>query len=115
MVLAGQGHAGVVAAQIGNAFACRTEKEYVRRLGWLGNRFLVWGIVVEVCLILLMIYLPPLARVFEHLPLPPRWWAGLILFAPAVYLLEWIRKSIVRSLDRIRGPARHASRSSLNA
>jgi len=36
-------HAGVVAAQIGNAFACRTEKEYVRRLGWFGNRFLVWG------------------------------------------------------------------------
>lgn len=99
-------HAGVVAAQIGNAFACRTEKEYVHRLGWFSNRFLVWGIVAEACLILLIIYAPPLARVFEHLPLPPEWWGRLILFAPAVYFLEWIRKSIVRSMDRMRGPAR---------
>jgi magnesium-transporting ATPase (P-type) len=95
-------HAGVVTAQIGNAFACRTEKEYVRRMGWLSNRSLILGIGVEVLLILLMIYFPPLAWVFEHLPLPPNWWAGLLLFAPALYVLEWIRKNIVRGVERLR-------------
>jgi len=96
-------HAGVVTAQIGNAFACRTEKELVRRMGWLTNRFLLLGIGVEALLILLMIYLPPLAWVFEHRPLPLAWWAGLILYAPALYLLEWIRKHILRVRERVRG------------
>ena len=75
----------------------------VRRMGWFSNRFLVVGIGIEVALILLMIYLPPLARVFEHLPLPPHWWVGLLLFAPALYLLEWIRKHLVRVREQLRG------------
>jgi magnesium-transporting ATPase (P-type) len=54
-------HAGVVTAQIGNAFACRTEKERVREMGWLRNRFLDAGIGIEIALILLLIYPPPLA------------------------------------------------------
>jgi len=95
--------AGVITAQIGNAFACRTEKEHVRRMGWFSNRFLLLGIVVETLLILLMVYWPPLARVFEHRPLPLAWWAGLILYAPALYLLEWIRKHILRVKERVRG------------
>jgi Ca2+-transporting ATPase len=98
-------HAGVVTAQIGNAFACRTEKEMVRRMGLFSNRFLLGGVAIEVALILLMIYLSPLARVFEHLPLPPGWWAGLLLFAPAVYGLEWIRKHLVRVREQLRGSA----------
>jgi magnesium-transporting ATPase (P-type) len=95
-------HAGVVTAQIGNAFACRTEKEHVRRMGWLSNRSLILGIGIEVLLILLMVYFPPLTWVFEHLPLPPNWWAGLLLFGPALYLLEWIRKNIARGLEWLR-------------
>ena len=96
-------HAGVVTAQIGNAFACRTEKELVRRMGWFTNRFLLLGIGVEALLILLMIYLPPLAWVFEHRPLPLTWWGGLLLYGPALYLLEWIRKYILRVKERVRG------------
>ena len=105
-------HAGVVTAQIGNAFACRTEKEMVRRMGLFSNRFLLGGVAIEVILILLMIYLSPLARVFEHLPLPPSWWAGLLLFAPAVYGLEWIRKHLVRVREQLRGPAPRLSNNS---
>jgi magnesium-transporting ATPase (P-type) len=95
-------HAGVVMAQIGNAFACRTETEQVRRMGLLTNRFLVAGIGIEALIILLLIYLPPLARVFEHAPLPPAWWVGLILFSPALYMVEWIRKNVVRHLEQMR-------------
>ena len=93
-------HAGVVTAQIGNAFACRTEKERVRDMGWLRNRFLDVGIWIEVALILALIYVSPLAWVFEHLPLPLMWWAGLILYGPILYILEWIRKNIVRGMER---------------
>jgi P-type Ca2+ transporter type 2C len=95
-------HAGVVAAQIGNALACRTEKEPIHRLGWLSNHFLLVGIAVEIALILALIYLRPLASVFEHLPLPPVYWLGLGLYAPALYSLERLRKTIARRIDQRR-------------
>jgi Ca2+-transporting ATPase len=94
-------HAGVVAAQVGNAFACRTEKERVRDMGWLRNRFLDVGIGVEIALIFSLIYFPPLARIFEHTPAPLHWWAGLALYGPVLYILEWIRKNIVRRMERV--------------
>ena len=96
-------HAGVVMAQVGNAFACRTERERGRRLGWLSNRFLLWGILAEIVIILVLIYFPPLARTFNHVPLPPIFWAGLSLYAPALYSLDWIRKSVVRRLESAKG------------
>jgi magnesium-transporting ATPase (P-type) len=89
-------HAGVVMAQIGNAFACRTERDPVHRMGWLSNRFLLAGIAVEGLVILLLIYWPPLAGLFEHAPLPPVFWLGLTVYAPVVYLLEWLRKMLRR-------------------
>jgi Ca2+-transporting ATPase len=89
-------HAGVVAAQIGNAFACRTEKGKVRHLGFLSNKFLLAGIGFEVLLILSLIYIPPLARAFEHRPIPLVLWAGLVLFGPYLYILDWLRRRILR-------------------
>ncbi|MEW5987240.1 MAG: cation-transporting P-type ATPase [Chloroflexota bacterium] len=97
-------HAGVVTAQIGNAFACRTQVERVSRLGWFSNRFLWAAVGVEVALIGLLIYVPPLAHAFDHAPLPLRAWGWLILYAPVLYLLDRTRKSIVR---RVKWPTRH--------
>jgi magnesium-transporting ATPase (P-type) len=94
-------HAGVVTAQIGNAFACRTEKGHSHRLGWLSNRFLLAGIAVEMAIILSLIYISPLARVFEHVPIPPYFWIGLSLYALVLYGFEWIRKSLARWKDRL--------------
>ena len=89
-------HAGVVMAQVGNAFACRTEKGHVHRLGWLSNPTLLLGIGAAGVVITATIYLPALAQVFDHRPLPPELWLGLVLFAPIVYGLEWVRKYTVR-------------------
>jgi len=101
-------HAGVVMAQIGNAFTCRTETEPVHRLGWFSNRFLLLGIAVEIGLILLLIYFRPLAMLFEHLPLPPEYWIGLSLFAPALYGLDRIRKGFARRVQWARSHPRVA-------
>jgi Ca2+-transporting ATPase len=94
--------AGVVMAQFGNAFACRTDRERGRRLAWLSNRALVSGVAAEVVIALSLIYLPGLRSVFGMVPLPPALWPGLILFAPAVYSLEWIRKSVAWLVDQLR-------------
>ena len=89
-------HAGVVMAQVGNAFACRTERGRGRQLGWLRNRFLLAGVAAEVALILLLIYVPALADRFEHLPLPAAWWGALAAFPFVLYGLDRARKSLVR-------------------
>jgi Ca2+-transporting ATPase len=95
-------HAGVVMSQIGNAFACRSSKTRSTYLGWLSNKYILVGIAIEVGVIASLIYVPFLARVFNHVPLPLVYWLGLGLFAPVLYSLEWIRKAISRRLDQMR-------------
>jgi len=93
-------YAGVVMAQIGNAFACRTERNRGRSLGWFSNPALWRGIAIELAILLGLIYLPPLADLFEHVAIPPVIWAGLIFFPVIIYSLDWIRKWIVRWRER---------------
>jgi Ca2+-transporting ATPase len=95
-------HAGVVMAQVGNAFACRSEVEKGHRLGWFSNPFLLLGIAIEIGIIFLLIYVPPLARLFQHEPLPPVFWVGLAFYALIIYSIDRIRKEIVWRLERAR-------------
>jgi P-type Ca2+ transporter type 2C len=88
--------AGVVMAQVGNAFACRSEKGNVRWLGLFSNRYLLGGILVEILLIIGMIYWTPLAGLLENGSLPPGYWLILIWFAPLLYGLERTRKMIFK-------------------
>jgi len=90
--------AGVVASQAGNVFACRSETNGTRRLGIFSNPYLLMGIVCEAVLIVITIYIPPVAERFDHVPLPLVYWVGLSLFAPILYGLEKIRKFLVHRL-----------------
>lgn len=89
-------HAGVVMAQVGNAFACRTETQRGRTLGWLRNRQLWIAVAVEIIIILALVYIPPLARMFNHTPIPPVLWLWLALYGPILYFLDSLRKTAAR-------------------
>lgn len=93
-------YAGVVMAQIGNAFACRTERNRGRFLGWLSNPPLLRGIAIELVILLGLIYVPPLANLFGHTAIPSALWIGLILFPLIIYSLDWIRKWLFRWRER---------------
>lgn len=93
-------YAGVVMAQVGNAFACRTERNRGRSLGWFNNPALLRGIVIELAILFSLIYFRPLASLFEHLAIPPVIWIGLILFPMIIYGLDWLRKWFVRWRER---------------
>jgi magnesium-transporting ATPase (P-type) len=94
--------AGVVTAQVGNAFACRTEKGKVHRLGWLSNRYLLLGIGLELLMLVALIYVPFLADLFEMTPLPLHAWPVLALFAPILFVLERIRQGAAHWLEQLR-------------
>jgi Ca2+-transporting ATPase len=93
-------HAGVVASQIGNAYACRTERSSVWTVGFWGNRLLLAGFAAELALIAAMIYVPPLRAVFEEGPLPLKYWVFLMLYPPVMFLAEEGRKAFVRRRER---------------
>ncbi|MHB8834892.1 MAG: cation-translocating P-type ATPase [Candidatus Methylomirabilia bacterium] len=93
-------HAGVVATQIGNAYACRTERSSVWSVGFWSNRLLLAGFAAELALIAALIYLPPLRRLFEEGPLPPKYWLFLMLYPPVMFLAEEGRKAFMRRRER---------------
>ena len=95
-------HAGVVTAQIGNVLACRSERARSSSLGWLSNKYLWLGIIIELLAITGMIYIPFLADIFNHVALPIWMWTGLALNALAIYSIEWVRKLIKRGIEKYR-------------
>ena len=88
--------AGIVAAQVGNAFACRSDRESILRLGWSTNRLLLVGIAVELALLLLLMHWAPAARVFGLAPLSGMHWLLLAAFGPALLLCDEVRKALLR-------------------
>ncbi|MBS1811200.1 MAG: cation-transporting P-type ATPase [Acidobacteria bacterium] len=91
---------GIVTCQIGNAFACRSERQSIWRIGLTSNRILLAGIAVELLLILLLIYIAPLANIFGLAPLSWNHWVILAVFPFTLLLLEELRKVVAARLSR---------------
>jgi magnesium-transporting ATPase (P-type) len=103
--------AGIVACQAGNAFACRSDHQASWRLGFGSNRLLLIGIAVEIALLLLLIYAPPLQEVFGLAPLGIEHWSLLAAFGPLLLVCEEGRKALWRRFSRAerRNPQRLSS------
>jgi calcium-translocating P-type ATPase len=99
--------AAIVATQVGNVFACRTDRESVFRAGLFTNRLVLAGVAAEVAILAALILVPPLARVFGLAPLGAAEWRLLLPFPLVIVLLEEGRKWVVRrrSAGRSSGPA----------
>ncbi len=92
-------HAGVVMAQVGNAFACRSGTLRNTRLGWGSNRLLIYAAILEVAGIIIIIHQETIAGYFDHVLIPIRYWLGLALLPLIIYGAEWIRKQFLRWLS----------------
>jgi magnesium-transporting ATPase (P-type) len=88
--------AGVVTTQIGNGYACRTEKESIFKVGFFSNRLYLWGIFSELVLINLFVYMPFFQKLFGHQPLGIANWAYLFLWTPIIFFASEGRKFLVR-------------------
>lgn len=86
--------AGIVACQVGNAFACRSRSQSIWQLGFATNRMLLAGIAAELALLALLIYVPPLRTIFGLARLAPAHWFLLLTFGPVLLLLEECRKTL---------------------
>jgi potassium/sodium efflux P-type ATPase len=87
--------AAIVACQVGNLFACRSEWVSALRMSWTNNQLLWLGVGVECAALLVFIYYPPLSKIFTTVPLNV--WQWLLLLACPLILLgaEEFRKAIL--------------------
>jgi calcium-translocating P-type ATPase len=90
--------AGIVACQVGTAFAARTEHAPLRAVGVLSNPLLLWGIAFELAFTAAVVYVPVLQDVFGTAAL------GLdaLLFIAPFPLIVWGADELRRWLHRRR-------------
>jgi magnesium-transporting ATPase (P-type) len=93
---------GIVMTQVGNGFACRTNRESVFRVGLASNRLYLWGIATELSLQTLIVYVPFLNRVFQTAPIGLGDWLFLLPFVPICLIADEIRKLLLRAYLRRR-------------
>jgi magnesium-transporting ATPase (P-type) len=84
--------AGIVACQIGTAFASRAESASLREAGLLTNPLLLWGIAFEIAFAAALIYLPPLQQLFGTAALGPGALALIAPFPLAVWGVDELRR-----------------------
>jgi calcium-translocating P-type ATPase len=95
----------MVVAQIGTAFAARTERASLRSVGVFSNRLLLAGIVFELALAAVLVYAPPFQELLGTAPLPP---SDLLILLPFPFVV-WGADELRRYLVRARSAARNAS------
>lgn len=89
--------AAIVACQVGNIFACRSDRASIFKIGWFSNR-LVWvGIAVELSLLLAIINIAPLSHIFGTGSLTSWQWLVLLACPPIVLIADELRKKLVRT------------------
>lgn len=94
--------AGIIMTQIGNGFSCRSNKESVFKIGFFTNRFYLWGIVSEVTVMLVIIYVPGIRSIFGTAPISGYVWLFMLLGPIVIFFAEEGRKAIIRSIDKKR-------------
>ncbi|GGV35253.1 hypothetical protein GCM10010495_60290 [Kitasatospora herbaricolor] len=87
---------GIVACQIGTAFAARTERASLRSIGVLSNRQLLVGIGFSLAFAATIVYLPLLHHVFGTAALSPAQLAFVAPFPFVVWGADELRRALVR-------------------
>jgi len=95
--------AGMIACQVGVAFAARTERASLSQIGVWSNPAMLWGIGLELLLAAGMVYLPPLQGLLGTTALDLRHLLWLLPFPFVVWGADETRKWLVRSY----GTGRH--------
>ncbi len=90
----------MVVAQIGTAFAARTERASLFSIGVLSNRLLLWGVAFELVLAAMLIYVPVFQDLLGTAPLPASDLLILLPFPFIVWGADELRRYFVRRANQ---------------
>ena len=86
----------IVVTQVVNVFLCRHPCRSAFTFGIASNRLILWGVAVELVLLLAIAYTPAGNALFGTAPLAAVTWLFVLPFALGMLALEEVRKAIVR-------------------
>ena len=92
---------GIVACQIGAAFAARTGHASLRSVGFFSNKLLLLGIAVALGFAAVIVYTPPAHSVFGTAALNPAQLATVAPFPFLVWGADEVRRAVRRRASRI--------------
>jgi magnesium-transporting ATPase (P-type) len=90
---------GIVAGQVGCLFAQR-DGPLRRRLSLRANRWILLGLLVELGLTVLLVYVPGLNRLFSMTAVAPAWLLVLPVGAAVFVALDVARRALAHHLNR---------------
>ena len=96
--------AGIVACQVGTAFAARTERVSLLRVGVGTNRLLLLGIAFELCFTATLVYLPGMNRLLGTAAPPVGVMALMVLFPFVVWGIDEGYRALLRRRDPVSVP-----------
>lgn len=88
--------ATIIITQIFNLYACRNAKVSFFKQWFFGNRLILIGILSEIILLLILIFVPVVSKVFSTNTFPIKYVVLMIVFGICLLLLEEIRKYLER-------------------
>jgi sodium/potassium-transporting ATPase subunit alpha len=87
----------IILMQIVNVFLCRSASRSVFSTGLFGNPLILWGVALELALVLLINYTPLGNLLVGTSPLAEPVWLFILPFAAAMLVLEELRKWLARA------------------
>lgn len=91
---------GIVACQVGTAFASRTERVSLRAIGVFSNRWLLWGIASELAFAAAVVYAPAFQSVFGTAALTPTQLLIVLPFPLVVWGVDELWRARLRDGSR---------------
>ena len=102
---------GMIAGQIGTAFAVRTQRASLRSVGVFSNKYLLGGIAAEIVLAALFVYTPPMQALLGTAALPPSLLLLLLPYPFIVWAADELLRYLLRRSDQRRADRRRTTRS----
>jgi magnesium-transporting ATPase (P-type) len=91
--------AAIIVMQVINVFLCRSNRASALSFGLFSNRLVLFGIAIELALILAIVYTPAGQTLFGTAPIGTEVWLFVMPFALGMLMLEEARKWIARKLS----------------
>lgn len=90
---------GMIAGQVGTAFAVRTERASLLSVGVFSNRYLLAGICAEIAVAAFFVYVPPMQSLLGTAPLPIPYLLLLVPYPFIVWGADELLRFVARSVD----------------
>ncbi len=88
--------AAIVFAQIGNGLSCRSQRDSLFTIGFWSNRYYWGGVIFEIGVLGVLIFVTPLSSIFGTHPFDPIYWWAVVAVMVILLAAEEIRKAVIR-------------------